>query len=385
MHKQILVITCVAGFCSRCGTAILFPVLPYYAQEMGATPATVGLIMASFAGAAAVVMIPAGTLSDRMGYHRLLVFGIAFSVLSPLICLLATSPAHLGLALVLQGISWAMIFPTTSALATCSASGQRTGEALGWQTMANQLGFAIGPIMGGLLLNYCGFAVVFYVSAAISLFGFAFVFLRLNTIRLNGGVKNEKNISWGWLKTGGVIAGLSAIFFLGVNQHAVTTFVPLYVEGFGMGEAQAGIILAVLFAGSTVARIPGGRLSDKVGRKPVVSLGLFLGIISTVLLSFTDSLFGLVTEAFFCGVGMGLVVVAGYALVADQGPPGARGLIMGINSTCAHVSMAIGAVSMGMVAEVTGYDVMFRVCAIISLLGLLIFLGLSRRCDVVRQ
>ncbi len=385
MHKRVLITTCVVGFCSRCGTAILFPVLPYYAQGMGATPAVIGLIMAGFAGAVAVVTIPAGMLSDRLGYHKLLVFSVAFSVLPPLVCLLAINPAQLGVALVLQGVSWAMIFPTTSALATHSAPGQRTGEALGWQTMMNQLGFAIGPIMGGLLLNHYGFPVVFFVSAAISLFSLTFVLSRLNTIRLSKKVENEKNVSWGWLKTGGVVAGLLAIFFLGLNQHAVTTFVPLYVEGFDMGETQSGIILAVLFAGSTVARIPGGKLSDKVGRRPVVSLGLVLGCISVALLSCTDFLFGLAIEAFFCGVGLGLVVVAGYAMVADLGPPGMRGLVMGVNSACAHISMAIGAVSMGMVAEAAGYNMMFRVCASIPLLGLLIFLGLSRNRDTIRR
>mgnify|MGYP001070058446 CR=1 FL=1 len=72
------------------------------------------------------------------------------------------------------------------------------------------------------------------------------------------------------------------------------------------------------------------------------------------------------------GLGMGMAMTSSYALVADISPPRVRSHAMGTTSSFLHAGIAIGATLMGLVAGMSSYETMFRVCALCMAIGLLV-------------
>ena len=75
----------IIAFVGFAGFSFLFPVIPLYAADLGATVAEVGVIVATISYVTAFFLIPFGMLSDKFGRHKLLVGGLAIFTLAPLL------------------------------------------------------------------------------------------------------------------------------------------------------------------------------------------------------------------------------------------------------------------------------------------------------------
>lgn len=374
-NRQTLITLCLASFLGSVSFSVLLPVLPYYAQEMGASPSQVGLIIAIYSYVTAIFLVPFGMLVDKIGSRRMLIAGLLFYALTPLLYHPTNNLVQLGFVRAVHGLASAVFLPAASALTIQSVPSERRGEALGWLTMAMQSSLVIGPVLGGLLLNHGGFHAAFYSCSIIPLAGLFFVLLRLSTVRPASSEIRVKG-SFTWLKQPTVFAGLITPLFFTIGSGTIFTFMPLHGQALGISETMAGIIIATLYLGSTLLRVPGGKLSDKIGRKPVILLGLALASTTMLLISFTGSAAGLITLAIFYGMGMGLAMPAAYALVADLTPSEMMGLSMGITSSFLYCGLAIGPTIMGVVAAMSNYPTMFRVCSLSLLLGIIVILSL---------
>jgi MFS family permease len=374
-NRQTLITLCLASFLGSVSFSVLLPVLPYYSQEMGASPSQVGLIIALYSYVTAVFLIPFGMLADKIGARRMLIAGLLLYTLTPLLYHPTNNLIQLGFVRAAHGLASSVFLPAASALTIQSVPSERWGEALGWLTMAMQSSLVIGPVLGGLLLNRWGFHAAFYSCSIIPLAGLFFVLLRLRTVR---SVSAELRVrgSFTWLKQPGVFTGLITPLFFTIGSGTIFTFMPLHGQALGISETMAGIIIATLYLGSTLLRVPGGKLSDKIGRKPVILLGLALASATMLLISFTGSAPVLITLAIFFGMGMGLAMPAAYALVADLTPSEMMGLSMGMTSSFLYCGLALGPTIMGVVAAMSNYPTMFRVCSLSLLLGIIVILSL---------
>lgn len=379
MSKSLtLLVSYIIGFVGYAGFSLLFPVMPLYAKSAGASVSQVGLVIAVYSYVAAVTLIPFGMLSDKLGRRTLLIIGLALFAVAPLLYPLATSPEQLILFRAIHGLASATFIPAASALIVDLAPQAQRGEALGWFTASTQLSFVVGPITGGLVLNYYGFDAVFYACSAISLLGLLFLLCRLGDIPQKPTSEAAESSSWKWLRQRHIFGGLLAPFFVAVGSGTIVTYVPLYIRDFGISEVGAGLIITTLYASSALLRAPAGKLSDKVGRKPVILSGLALSAIAIAFTSLFHSLSPLMVTAIFFGIGMGVAMPASFALVADLSSPERRGLTMGMTSSFLQAGIAIGATVMGIVAEISSFEVMFLSCALSLTLGLFLILSLTR-------
>jgi len=379
-NRRALITLCVAGFAGNVSFSLLFPVLPYYAQSMGASPSQVGLVLAGYSYVTAIALIPFGMLSDKVGHYKMLVASLVIFTLAPFLYPLASNLNQLGLIRAFHGFASAMFLPAANALVVSSASSGRWGEALGWFTTSTQLALVIGLVLGGLLLNHYGFNAAFYSCSIAPLLGLIFVLFRLTTIQPTGEVISSG--SWCWVRQPGVFAGLAAPLFFTMGSGTILTFMPLYSQSLGINETGAGVIIAAVYIGSALLRVPGGKLSDKIGRRPVILSGLVMSGTAIILISFANFFSSLIAAAIFYGVGMGLAMPAAYALVADLTPLEVRGLTMGMTSSFLHGGLALGPTIMGVVASMSNYATMFRSCSLSLFLGLIVVFSLARgqRC-----
>ncbi|MBL7209977.1 MAG: MFS transporter [Dehalococcoidia bacterium] len=367
-----------AAFVAGCSLSWLFPVVPLYAAELGAPVSQVGLIVATYSYVTALLLIPLGMLSDRLGLHKFVIVGLAIFALAPLLYPLAANPQQLIIVRAIHGLSAAAYLPAAVALATDLAPAAQRGEAIGWYTMSFHLGLMAGPITGGFMLDRFGFAAAFYSCSAVSLLGLVFVLCRLGTITQPSVVERTRSSSWGWMKQALAFAALLMPLFIAIGAGTLGTYMPLYGQGFGITAAGAGAIITATYASSALLRAPAGRLSDRVGRKPMIVCGMAVTAVAAGFISAFHSLSPLIIVAIFFGIGMGLAMPAGLAVVADLSSAGQRGLAMAMPTCFFQIGLAVGPTAMGFVAEASSFEVMFLACASSLALGLFVILGLMR-------
>jgi len=128
------------------------PVLPRFAQELGAAPELLGLVLGASTITGIFIKLPAGTLSDILGRRRMLVLGAAFFAFPPFLYLIVNDPYTLLGVRFLHGFATAIFSPVASA-AVADLFQRERGERLGWFASANEVGSTAAPLAGGILLS----------------------------------------------------------------------------------------------------------------------------------------------------------------------------------------------------------------------------------------
>lgn len=148
------------------GFGIVLPLLPRYAEDLGATPTTVGLLVASFSLAQLVFAPVLGRLSDRIGRKPVLIVSLFGTAVGSVMTGLAGSVWLLFLGRVLDGASGASVSVAQAAASDLAAPADRP-RLLGLLGAAFGVGFVVGPALGGIGALF-GTAVPFLLAAAIS-------------------------------------------------------------------------------------------------------------------------------------------------------------------------------------------------------------------------
>jgi len=150
--------------------------LPRIATEFSSGVATLQWIVDAYTLAFATFMLLAGSLGDRFGSRRGFVVGFGIFGVASLACGLAPSGAALIAARALQGLGAAAMLPNSLALLNHVFSDQpdTRGRAIGWWTAAGAVAIAMGPLIGGLLLNTTGWRSIFFVNLPLCAIGMMF-------------------------------------------------------------------------------------------------------------------------------------------------------------------------------------------------------------------
>src|SRR5437899_4691852 len=157
----------LASFLARFGYQMArSPVLPRFAQDLGASPELLGLIFAASTITGVVIKLPAGALSDVLGRKRMMLLGCLFFAAPPFLYPFVRSPGALLALRFLHGFATAIFSPVASAfVANLFARGR--GQKLGWFASANDLGGTLGPLLGGLLLFFTASYPITYLTVGV--------------------------------------------------------------------------------------------------------------------------------------------------------------------------------------------------------------------------
>jgi multidrug resistance protein len=153
-------------FIDLIGFGIVLPMLPFYAQDLGATPAIIGIIVGAHPAMQLVFGPIWGRLSDRLGRRPILLLGLVGSALSYLIFAFATDLWLLLVSRMMAGIAGANISVAQAYIADTTDLENRT-RGMGLVGAAFGLGFIAGPAIGGSLVQF-GYAVPGFFAAALS-------------------------------------------------------------------------------------------------------------------------------------------------------------------------------------------------------------------------
>jgi len=366
--SPFLMICIMGGLAILSSTMSKNPALPLFIRSLGVGEATVGLIAAASTVVGIVVSIPAGVLSDVIGRRRVVLASMVVFATAPFLYLLVTAPWHLVLVRIYHGLATAILGPVAmAAVADLYDAGR--GERMAWYSSATLVGRFIAPTLGGLLIIGDDFR---WVYLADGVFGVLALLVALRLPRLGAA---ETSSSWrdarldvarGWsgakgelglLFRNGVLLATSLMeaaqyFTFGFAE----AYLPLYLnEQLGLATTEIGVLFTVQTIVLAVTKPFAGRLSDRVGRVPMISGGLLLCAVSMAAIAQTEWYAVLIALLALFGLGMACVTASTAAYVADLSRATTHGAALGTLSSIMDVGQSLGPILGGLLVASLGH------------------------------
>lgn len=357
------------------GFGIVIPILPLYAQDLGASPTVIGVLASSYALMQFLFAPVWGRLSDRHGRRPVILVALAGSAISSLLIGLATSLVLLFVARILNGISGAS-YSAAQAYVADVTSPQERARGMGLIGAAFGLGFILGPAIGGL----CAIVdprLPFFVAAALAALNLLAAWRRLPEPERRPATQSSQRELLRAAFRDGRIAPMIAITFLatfafvGMEQ----TFALLGNRRFGFGLVETGLMFT--YIGVVVAVVQGkavGPLVARLGERRVMLTGLVVTGAALGLLAVTMHLWALFLVTALLAAS-GLVFPTVTSIVSQAAGDADQGGMLGLVASSSGLARIVGPLAAGAMFEIAvplPYIVgaaLFGVCLVIALRG----------------
>jgi MFS family permease len=357
------------------GYGVVAPVLPQYARHFGVSISAATFVISAFALMRLCAAPPAGLLVQRSGERRVYITGLLIVAVSTGACAFAQTYWQLLLFRSLGGLGSAMFTVSSLGLMIRISPSDARGRVAGLFSSGFLIGSVGGPVLGSLTAGL-GLAAPFVIYGAALMVAATVVFVNLRHSAVAAPEANtEPAVSVrAVLRHRAYRAALFSNFATGWAAFGLRiALVPLFVvDALGRGPGFAGLALATFAAGNISAVIPSGYLSDRVGRRKLLIVGLTVSAVATVLVGYTSSVPVFLAAAYVTGAATGIFVSPQQAAVADiVGNKARGGTAVATFQMMADLGSIIGSVVVGQVAEHTSFSWAFVVSGAILMLAAL--------------
>ncbi len=339
------------------GLFMALPLLALYAGDMpGASPVMIGIALGAYGATQALLQIPLGWLSDRVGRKPVILGGLLIFAFGSAVAALATSVEVIAIGRALQGAG--AISGSVMALAADLTSAEQRTKAMAVIGISIGLSFALALIFGPLLAAWGGLEAVFWMTAVLAVVGMATVALGVPTAvtRRHEDIGATPSMIRPVLSDPTLQRLNGSVFLLHFMLTASFLVVPAVIEG-AMQVARAEhwkVYLPVLVV-SLIAMYPLLRLSER-GGKPILALRIGVVLMPAalmVLFQGTDFyLLGLALIGFFAAVNY--LEAALPSLVSKAVFSHGKGTALGIYATCQFLGAFVGGTTGGIIFAQAG-------------------------------
>lgn len=403
------------------GFGVVLPLLPFWAERLGAGPVGVGLLLTVYALAQFIFTPVLGTLSDRYGRRPIILASLLIEALSLALSAVADSLVILVVARFIGGLGAANIGSAQAVVADVTPVEGRA-RGMGLIGAAIGLGFVVGPALGGLVAPL-GPAVPFWVAMSVTLAN-ALLVLRFlpetryartespPDFRATRDVRRRAHRTTrrvptlpGTAPVPTVIRGMGAAFagwrrvlrnpvvvrlvvinlLFTVAFTAMEAVFPLFTQhSFGWKAIQNGYIFT--YAGIVIVLMQGGLVGQLVkrwGERSLLITGLVMLAAGLALLSWSTNLALLLVALGVVSISDGAVTPVVSALLSFASPPAAQGETLGLAQGVAGLGRVIGPLAAGSAFAIGGPGAPFFLGSVLGVLAALIALpALSSKREV---
>jgi MFS family permease len=360
------------------GNSMLFIVLPLYVAALPVRwfnlplPLRVGLVISLYGLVNTLLQPLMGALSDRIGRRKLLIqVGLLIMAAATLGFTLARHYGDLFVLRVLQGLGVGVTVPAAMGLMATITRLETRGSAMGVYSTSRMVGFAAGPLLGGVIYHHFGFHAAFAVAASFIGLGMLMVHFWVSDLRAVPAPQTASGrfrvFDPGLLNAGVIGAGVATF----VMAADFSMLAPLENE-FNARLQQSAIGFGVAFSALMISRlmfqIPLGRVSDRIGRRPLIVGGLLLMAPATALLGFVGSTLQLTGLRLVQGLASAGIAAPAFALVADLSQSGGEARQMSIVTMGFGLGIAVGPLIAGLLA-VLWFELPFLVGGLLTLIA----------------
>ena len=366
------------------------PLLALFAKSLGANTAFIGLVVGTSTVTGIFFKAPAGTLSDLYGRRRILFVATLIFGLVPFTYVLVSDYTLLILIRFFHGFATAIYGPVAMAI-LMDISGGRKGQLVGTYSSAGLIGGLVAAPLSGWILNYLGGE-----NPSLSVFKLMYVFIGfigsitiLLSILMWNRIPTKKSVEpvtfkavynkfrsdvWTVLTDPQVLLTSSMEGVQNLTVGALEAFLPIYVvTTAGLTSFHAGVLWGAQLVILAIVRPVMGRVSDRRGRKPVITVGMIICLLSFTFYPYITAFPLLVLLTAIFGLGESMVTSSTAALVAEQTKASGYGTSMGVFGSLWDIGHASGPILTGLLLSRISYSRTFLIISIILLMATILF------------
>jgi MFS family permease len=391
MNKKYLLPIFLIVLADVLGLTIVLPLLPFYAEKFGATPFTIGCLVASFAACQLIAGPLLGQASDKMGRRPLLLVSQVGTFIGFLMLAFAQSLFMVFVARIIDGITAGNLSLAQAYITDVTAPEDRA-KAFGVIGIAFGIGFLIGPAFSGILAQY-DYRYPILAAAFLSATSIAATYFILppppehsenSAVGDTGpGGKRLGILDWShyisYFKRPELGPILFQFFFFAFAFATFTSGFALFAQKrLSYGPSQVGYVFA--YAGFLGIILQGGligRLVKKFGESKLALSGFLSMMLGYGALGFTQNLGELIPAATLSSYGNGILRPSLTSLATRRTSRHEHGVVLGLTQSMTSVSQIIAPLIAGQLIETGALTAWALVASVTALLGLL--LGLSKR------
>ncbi|MBT5006266.1 MAG: MFS transporter [Halieaceae bacterium] len=363
------------------GLFMVLPLLALYAADLpGADPLTIGLALGVYGLSQALLQIPLGWLSDKLGRKPVIVGGLLVFALGSVVAGMAETIEGVVLGRALQGAG-AIASTVMALVADLTREEQRT-KAMAIVGMSIGLSFAMALVLGPLVAAAGGLSAVFWFTTVLAIVGVAIVLLLVPTPPV-GQMYDEVGARRGLFARSLQDAGLLRLNFAVFSLHFVLMALFLVVPGLLLEVADLDrnshwmVYLPALLL-SIVGMVPMMIMAERKGRlHAMFLLAIVLLILAMTVISAPASPVLLYLGMWLFFVGFNYLEATLPSLVSKMVFAGGKGTALGVYSTCQFLGAFAGGALGGWLLKSGGASLLLGCCLVLSALWLVVFLPTS--------
>lgn len=372
--KEIWVLV-AAFFLVALGYGLIAPLLPQFVVSFDVGMAAAGAVISIFSVSRLIFATGAGVLADKFGVRRIYITGILLVAINTGLISIAQEYWQILLLRFLAGIGSTMFTVSAMGLIVKLAPPEIRGKCSATYATSFLLGSILGPLVGSALA-FLGFRWPFFIYGIGLCAAAAVVWLlmpKTNT-SANQSADNAQFTYGEAFRDSAFRSVLVSNFAHGwVNMGVRVAVIPLFAAAvFADSGAAAGYALAAYAAGNAVVLQFSGRLSDRIGRKPMIMTGFAASTLCVALYSTADTLWLLIILSSLSGAAAGIAVPAQQATLADViGNDRSGGKVLAGFQMSMDLGMIFGPLAIGAVADNWGFTWAFFGSAAVAALAFL--------------
>lgn len=380
--QRNLVVLWFGTFMTGIGSSLIAPFISLYISTLGNYSKTElniwsGLVFSSTFIVLAIVSPLWGRLADQKGRKLMLLrASLGMAVVISLMAFVTAAWQLLILRMLLGAFSG--FISNSMALMASSAPKEKSGSVLSLLTTGSVAGTLIGPIVGGILVNFTGYRHVFSVTGIIM---FLVFFLALFFVKETFKPIEKKDMLsasevWKVIAHPSVIWGMFfATLITQMTNQSINPVLSLYVQELMHGQGNitfmAGIVAAAPGIVTLIAAPFLGRLGDQVGQRKILGFGLIFSFIVFSVTATTTNIWFLIVMRLLVGISDAAILPSVQAILAKESPQAVTGRIFSYNQSAQSIGAFAGPLLGSAIAGFIDYRYVFVGSAILVVFNLI--------------
>lgn len=383
MLNRPFVVLYATMFVATLGISMVSPLLPVYAEELGATGIWIGVTFSAFAVAQTVFGPFAGQLSDRHGRRPFIVVGLLIYCGSAVGYLTAGTFYQVIVFRALSGLGTSLIFSVARAYVGDMIPAGLEGRWFGAFATSDIVGFGVGPLIAGVVRQWLGFDAVFVCMGALLAGAAVLVWLGLPRQEARPRpVATAEGRQTGFAKAlhDRLVLGLTLnMALISVAWGAGLSFLAVLLEDeIGVGPALIGIAFGLQSLAAGAAQPFLGRLADRFNRRLLVMSGLMAGGLALGGIGAAETFVVVLALQLGQGVFIAVSNVSSSAMQVIAGRRAGMGTVIGLGSAGNGAGIVLGSVMGGLMVDWFSLSAAFYFGGGVMVAGAWAFMAVTR-------
>ena len=256
-------------------TALAVPLMPFIRDNFHLDYAQAGLLLSVFSITYGLSQLPSGWLADRLGTRILMAIGICGVGLAGLFISFSSGYVMLLVLLGFMGLAGGGYHPSAPPTVSSTLPPEHRGRAIGVHAIGGSASYFVAPLIAAATAAMWGWRSSYLILAAPTLvFGVILYFLMAKRKTRHEALQNSNDCDVVHRRIGNrsdLLAFMVLSAVTTISLTAVISFIPLFlVDHFGMSQASAALVIAIVYFTGIFANPLAGFLSDRVGRVPLL-------------------------------------------------------------------------------------------------------------------